>query len=124
MTTLINVYPNVCFQKFVDFNSPEKDILLEHFKTIPMMEKWIANIIEEYIYFTVREYYPDGSLKSEYRTKYGEKDGEYKEWHDNGQLYIQTNYVEGKLHGEYKKWYDDGKLCSQTTCGRRTSRRV
>ena len=68
MTELIN--------KFIDYNSPEKDILIEHFKTIPMMDKWIANIIEEYIYSTVREYYPDGSLKSEYRTKYGEKHGE------------------------------------------------
>jgi hypothetical protein len=45
-----------------------------------MMDTYIANIIEEYIYSTVKEYYPEkegGSIKCEYRTKYGEKNGEY-----------------------------------------------
>ena len=42
--------------KLENFNSPEKKVLLEYFKTIPMMDKWIASVIENYIYSTVREY--------------------------------------------------------------------
>ncbi len=104
--------------KFINYNSSEYKILKELFKTMPMMDSYIANIIEEFIYSIVKEYYTSeegGGLKCEYRTKYGEIDGEYKEWYNNGQLYIQTTYVEGKLHGEYKEWYDNKQLRLQTT---------
>jgi len=99
--------------KFSNYNSPEKDVLLEVFEKMPMMDNWIASLIESYIYSTVREYYPDGSLKCEYRTKYGEKDGEYKLWQINGKLGIQTTTVDGKIHGEYKKWYINGNIACQ-----------
>ena len=102
-------------QKFENYQSPEKDILIEHFKTIPMMDKWIACIIESYIYAYVEKYYDNGQLKCKYRTKFGEKDGEYKEWDCNGQLYTQTTYVNGKEHGEYNEWYGNGQLYIQKT---------
>jgi antitoxin component YwqK of YwqJK toxin-antitoxin module len=101
--------------KFSNFNSPEYRVLKEVFEKIPMMDTYIANIIEEYIYSTVRKYYTDGSLEFEYRTKFGEKDGEYKEWFGSGNLYIQTTYVDGKRHGEYKRWYVNGQLMEQIT---------
>ncbi len=108
--------------KFNNYNSDECKVLKEVFNTMPLMDTNIANIIEEYIYSIVREYYPNGSIKCEYRTKYGEKDGEYKEWfqkndnsvEDRGQLKNQKNYIEGKLHGEYKRWYENGQLELQT----------
>jgi antitoxin component YwqK of YwqJK toxin-antitoxin module len=105
MSKLIDSQEVVFSNKFSNFNSPEYEVLKEVFEKIPMMDTYISNIIEEYIYSTVRHYYEDDSLKREYRTKYGEKDGEYKLWHDNGQLDIQTTYVEGKKHGEYKMWH-------------------
>jgi antitoxin component YwqK of YwqJK toxin-antitoxin module len=78
--------------KFVGYNSPEYQVLKEVFENMPMMDTYIANIVEEYIYSTVREYFPNGSFDREYRTKYGEKDGECKVWYDNGQLWEQTTY--------------------------------
>ena len=55
--------------KFNNYNSEECIILKELFNTMPLMDTNIANMIEEYIYSTVREYFPDGLLKCEYRTK-------------------------------------------------------
>jgi hypothetical protein len=38
--------------KFINYNSVECQLLKQHFNTIPMMDSYIANIIEEYIYFS------------------------------------------------------------------------
>ena len=61
--------------KFINYKSPEKDILDICFQDIPDMDKWLTSLIESYIYSTVREYYcetnKDNSMKSEYTTKYG-----------------------------------------------------
>jgi antitoxin component YwqK of YwqJK toxin-antitoxin module len=106
--------------KFINYNSAECQVLKDLFNTMPLMDINIANIIEEYIYSTVREYYPNGSIKYEYRTKYGVKDGEYKKWffgnsvEDCGQLHIQIHYVEGKWNGEYKQWFKNGQLNIET----------
>ena len=62
--------------KLENFNSPEKKVLLEVFQK---MDNWIASIVENYIYAYVRECHDNGKLKCKYRTKYGEKDGEYNE---------------------------------------------
>ena len=101
--------------KLDNFNSPEKKVLLEYFQNIPMMDKWIASVIENYIYAYVEEYGDNRQLKCKYRTKYGEKDGEYKAWWDKGQLGVQKTYVEDKLYGEYKEWHSNGQLYTQTT---------
>ena len=100
--------------RFENFNSFELSILKEYFNTIPLMDKYIANIIESYIYSIQREYYKDGSLKCQYRTKYGEiKDGEYTSWFINGQLNEHGFYINGKIHGQYTNYYHDGKLSIQ-----------
>jgi hypothetical protein len=100
--------------KLINYNSVEKDILLELFKNIPMMDKWVACIVESYIYEYVEEYYRNGSLKCIYRTKYGERDGEYKEWWDNGQLKSHVIYKNGKKDGDYKSWYINGDLAAHS----------
>ena len=99
--------------KFVNYNSVECQILKEIFEKMPMMDAYIANIVEEYIYSNVRETNEEGYI-IEYRTKYGEKDGEYKIWFSNGQLSLQTTYIDGKIDGEYTEWYEDGQLAIQT----------
>jgi len=57
--------------KFVEYHSPEKAILKEDFKSIPMMDTYIANIIE------------------------GKLHGEYKEWDKEGNLIKDTTYIDG-----------------------------
>ena len=125
--------------KLVDYNSVEKEILVEIFNIVPFMDNWIANIVENYIYSTVRWYYPEEKIELEYRMRFDKKDGEYKRWFDNGklsdienykegmldgeyktwysnddQLYIQTSYTKGKIEGEYKSWYPNGQYQIQT----------
>jgi len=41
--------------RFIDYHSKEKELLLGLFTIIPMMDKWIANIVESYIYEWVEE---------------------------------------------------------------------
>ena len=101
--------------KFVGYNSAEYQVIKEVFKKIPMMDTYVANIVEEYIYCNVKEYFDNGVIKNEYRTKYGYREGDYKMYDNKGKLWIQKTYVKNKLHGEYKEWYDDGKLCSEHT---------
>ena len=48
--------------KFENFNSPEKEILIEYFKKLPMMDKWIADIIQTYIYRIIEDETPFSSL--------------------------------------------------------------
>ena len=48
--------------KFNNYNSTEYQLLKQHFKSIPMMDTYIANIIEEYIYSKVKEYYPNDEI--------------------------------------------------------------
>jgi antitoxin component YwqK of YwqJK toxin-antitoxin module len=100
--------------KFVGYNSAEYQILKQAFEKMPMMDAYIANIVEEYIYSNVRETEEEGYI-IEYRTKYGKKDGEYKVFFPNGQLSMKTTYVDGKIHGEYTEWYEDCNLAIQTT---------
>ena len=103
---------------FSNYNSPEYKILKDVFENIPMMDTYIANVVEEYIYSTVKEYYPEkegGLLNCEYLTKYGKKHGKYKNWFYNGQLYVQIFYKDGKEHGEYKEWDEYGNIDIKTT---------
>ena len=110
--------------KFENFNSPELSILKEHFNSFPMMETYIANIIESYIYSNKKEYYKNGPLWHEYRTKYGVKDGKYKEWHVNGQLYKEwydngqmaekCTYIDGKKNGKFNLWYNNGQIWEES----------
>jgi hypothetical protein len=48
--------------KLVDYESPEKEVLLELFNKMPMMDNWIASVIESYIYSYVKEYHTEGNL--------------------------------------------------------------
>lgn len=100
--------------KLIDYNSPEKEVLLELFDKMPMMDKWIASVIENFIYGYVRIYHRNGLLKTQYKTKYGEKDGEYKEFYDNGQIWLKYNYLNGKKNDEYEIWNYNGQLLVKT----------
>ncbi len=101
--------------KFINYNSAEKAILQTVFDKIPLMDKYIANIIEEYIYGTVKTFYSTGELKEEYITKYRVKNGEYKRYHKNGKISVKTTYLNGKKEGVYKVFYDNGNLKLKTT---------
>ncbi len=95
--------------KFTDHNSSEKAIINEGFKHIPYMDMWISSIVEGYIYEKVDKVNEKGN-REEYITRYGKKEGEYKEWWNSGQLYCQCYFKEDKLEGEAKEWCENGQL--------------
>ncbi len=83
------------------------------FDSVPFMDKWISTLVENYIYSTVREYYPCGSLNYEYRNKYTIRDGELKCWHRNGQLRVQGTIIGDKLYN-YISFYKNGQPRDQS----------
>lgn len=100
-------------QKLIDFNSVEKTIITECIGNIPMMEPWIATIIENYVYSWIEGTSTDNErnpFNYKYLSKFGEKNGEYKEWYVNGQLKKDEKYKDGKMIGEYKHYFKNGQL--------------
>ena len=96
--------------KLIDYNSIEKEVLIELFKTIPDIDNWLCFLIESYIYRWEEKIYNNGNLMSKCLTKYGIKHEKFKEWFEDGQLFIESNYVDGKLNGIYKEWHENGQL--------------
>ncbi len=100
--------------KFIEYNSPEKEIIKDLFNTIPYMDDWISNIIEGYIYQKVSKVDEEG-CREEYVLRYDNKEGECKKWYSGaeGQIMEQYYYKNGKEEGEYKSWYSTGQLDAQ-----------
>ena len=108
--------------KFENFNSPEKEILLEYFKKLPMMDKWIADIIQAYIYRIIEDEGVYGRYKTrrKYMTRFGERHGEYIEWYikedlppgqvNKNVVYCKANYKDDKKEGEYNEFHMNGVL--------------
>ena len=97
--------------QLIDFNSKEKEILLEVLQQLKNIDKWVITIIENYIYNYITEYdIQQNFIKKKYRSRYEIADGEYKEWHPNGQLYLQSTHINDKENGIHTEWYDNGKL--------------
>lgn len=91
--------------------SEESQIILNKFNTLMYIDNNITSIIDNYIYGDVDTYYPCKEiLKSKYTTRYGIRDGEYKEWYINEVLRIKTNYKNGYIHGKYYEWWSNIRL--------------
>ena len=98
--------------KFEPINSSELSILKDVFNQLSYLQIDVnlVYIVESYIYSTIREYYSskeemeEKQIKVEYRTKYGLKDGEYKQWYITGKLSVNCFYINDKKEGQYKRW--------------------
>jgi len=93
--------------KFKGYNSPEYQIIREVFASIPMMDVYVANVVEEYIYATVIKYYPSSSLLmyEEYRTRFKEKDGLYRSWYPGTNIiWVECFYASDQLNGLHRTW--------------------
>ena len=107
--------------KFIDYNSPEKEIIKEKFNTIPYMDVWICSIIEGYIYGIEDQEEEDGDaycIVHLYYTRYGVREGKYSlytfnDYTDENVLIGTGYYKNGKQEGEYKELWKNwaGNLC-------------
>lgn len=66
------------------------------------VEKFEGNIL--------REYYPEGALKSEAEVKEGKRHGRYREYYENGKLKLRGKYSENNPRGTWKYYTEEGKF--------------
>ena len=91
--------------KFINFQSPEKDILIDVLNEYPLLDSVnISSIIENIIYQQIEEYHPNGDLKCKYTVRFGERHGLYQEWWDDGQMKEESNWTDGLKDGLYQRW--------------------
>jgi len=55
--------------KFEKYNTPEFNVIKDVFASYPLLDTYLAHMVEEYLYTTVREYYSNCQLQKEYRLK-------------------------------------------------------
>ncbi|MCD7969828.1 MAG: DUF3352 domain-containing protein [Alistipes sp.] len=83
-----------------DREQTEKELMSELKKFY--VEKFEGNVL--------RDYYEDGSIKSESEIKNGMRHGRYREFHPNGALRLRGKYVKGSTKGTWKYYTEDGKF--------------
>lgn len=66
------------------------------------VEKFAGNVL--------REFYPEGALKSESEVKEGKRHGRYREYYENGNLKLRGKYSNNKPKGTWKYYTEEGEF--------------
>lgn len=66
------------------------------------VEKFEGNVL--------REFYPEGALKSESEVKEGKRHGRYREYYENGNLKLRGKYANNKPKGTWKYYTEEGEF--------------
>lgn len=78
--------------------STEKELMSELKRFY--VEKFEGNVL--------REFYPEGALKSESEIKDGKRHGRYREYYEDGTLKVRGKYSKGKQKGTWKYYTEEG----------------
>lgn len=65
------------------------------------VEKFQGNVL--------REFYPDGALKSETEVRNGKRHGRHREYYENGKLKVHGKYSNNRPKGTWKYYTEEGK---------------
>lgn len=66
------------------------------------VEKFAGNVL--------REFYPEGAMKSESEVKEGKRHGRYREYYENGKLKLRGKYSNNKPKGTWKYYTEEGEF--------------
>ena len=66
------------------------------------VEKFEGNVL--------REFYPEGALKSEAEVKEGKRHGRYREYYENGKLKLRGKYGNNIPKGTWKYYTEEGEF--------------
>lgn len=66
--------------------------------------------IEKFQGNVLREFYPEGALKSEAEVKGGKRHGRYREYYENGKLKLRGKYLNNLPKGTWKYYTEDGEF--------------
>ena len=58
----------------------------------------------------LREFYPEGALKSEAEIKEGKRHGRYREYYENGKLKFRGKYANNQPKGTWKYYIEEGEF--------------
>ena len=58
----------------------------------------------------LREFYPEGALKSEAEIKEGKLHGRYREYYENGKLKFRWKYANNQPKGTWKYYTEEGEF--------------
>jgi antitoxin component YwqK of YwqJK toxin-antitoxin module len=94
---------------YQNLQSPEYQTLVFIFQQ-KGIDPYVANIVEDFIYKTITEYYPNGQQERQYILRFDKLHGDYTEWHENGIVKRQLRYQDGYQHGEEREWYSSGQV--------------
>ena len=64
----------------------------------------------------VREFYPNGTMRSETAFVDGHPQGLSREWYATGQIEREETYFGDMLHGISKEWHPNGRLRRRAAC--------
>ncbi|MDL2255671.1 DUF3352 domain-containing protein [Parabacteroides sp. OttesenSCG-928-G06] len=85
----------------MDENAETEKELMNELKRF-YVEKFEGNVL--------REFYPEGALKSETEVKEGKRHGRHREYYESGQLRLRGKYVNNRMRGTWKYYTPEGKF--------------
>ena len=62
---------------------------------------------------TIREYYSNGKIKSEYSYKEGKENGLFIQWYENGKKKQEGTSYNGEWNGTIISWWENGQKSSE-----------
>ena len=62
---------------------------------------------------TIREYYSNGKIKSEYSYKEGKENGLFIQWYENGKKKQEGTSYNGEWNGTINSWWENGQKSSE-----------
>ena len=62
---------------------------------------------------TIREYYSNGKIKSEYSYKEGKENGLFIQWYENGKKKQEGISYNGEWNGTINSWWENGQKSSE-----------
>ncbi len=66
--------------------------------------------IEKFEGNVLRDFYPEGALKSETEIKDGKRHGRYREYYESGKLKVRGKYSKNQQKGTWKYYTEDGEV--------------
>ena len=105
INTLTSPLPETNFSVSIkDWSSPILGLLRE------LMSELKRFYIEKFEGNVLREFYPEGALKSEAEVKEGKRHGRYREYHENGKLKLRGKYSNNQPKGTWKYYTEEGEF--------------
>lgn len=89
------------FDNTIDENTETDKELMNELKQF-YVEKFQGNVL--------REFFPEGALKSESEIKNGQRHGRYREYYENGHLRVRGKFSKNRPKGTWKFYTEDGKF--------------